>query len=127
MNDFSMINKNGCWCPSESDKEHMSQYAYDESLKEYAKFQSQLIFDNVVVEYESSDSEYSTGGYPTEIVVQDGEKNHSIIIEDDDSLIFYNNDGESEIMIRGLKKFTCADFIKICMLCGIKLKSKYIL
>lgn len=128
MNDFSLINKNGCWCPSESDKEHMSQNAYNESLKVFADFQSKLIFDNIVVEFESPDSEYSTGGsYPVEIVVEDGEKNHTIMIDDDDTLIFYNHDGDSEIMIRGLKKFTYADFIKICNLCGITLKSKYIL
>lgn len=128
MNDFSKINKNGCWFPSENDKEHMSQSAYDDSVKEYVKFQSELIFDNVKVDYDSPDSEYSTGGsYPTEIIVEDGEKNHSIIIDDDDTLIFYNADGNSEISIRGLSKFTYADFIKICNLCGIKLKSKYIL
>lgn len=119
------------WLPSESDKEYMSQSAYDEALKEYEEKKSKLYFNNVHVNYESCDcgGGYACGHYdwPYEIEIKDKAKNvtHKIDIDGDDSLIFFYN--KTEIMINGLKNFTYGDFIRFCKLCNITLESNYIM
>jgi hypothetical protein len=119
------------WYPTESDKEFMSQNAFDEAMAQYKERKSKILFNNVFVNYESCDC---GGGYPcnhasfpTEIEVVDSKNmvNHIIGIDGDDSLVFEYN--KTEIQINGLKNFTYGDFIRFCKLCDINLESNYIL
>ena len=122
---------NNIWHPVESDKKYMSQIAFDEAMAKYKKENSELLFTNTTVNYDSCDCGDGYGcshpAFPIEIKVKDTLKNLTYLIEivDDDGLGF-NHNGTS-INISGLKNFTYSDFIRFCKLCDINLESKYVL
>lgn len=125
LENLELINGDGGWHPSDTDKQYMTEEEFQKALDDYKKFKSELLFDNVVVKYDSNDSDYSIGqSFPCEIVVTDDEKKHIITIDGDDCLVFDYN-GKSDLIINGLKNFTFADFIRICEFCNIKLKIKH--
>jgi hypothetical protein len=142
LNDLDAINSN-IWFPSETDKEYMSQSAFDDELRKANTKKVNLIFSNIRINYDSCDCGEgwgcSHGRWPYQIIVSDGEKEpHVIEIENQDSLAYsryvnlvtkeivpyYKKD--SKLVIASILRkifLTYGDFIRFCNMSGIPLKS----